>query len=818
MSGLEFKDGAEGAPLLGLEAFRVLIGRLDLPGHVVAVDEISLAAFETGAERTGQGGLRLLGLRVDPPPSAPSPEAAPAKAQEPVAAALVPHPTAPAQELPLVTLGRLDLGVRRLSFFDASKPGSVPLAIADLHLSNPQAIELLGADPEARPPVKLDLAARIDPVAGALRVGIEALPFADEPNLKIAVVLEGIHGDGLTAILPELKEKIDGASLADGSFKMGLETALKLQKRGPLAFDLAKGFGLDLSVRGIEFRGSPSGPVLAGLEELHVDVAKVDPATGAVLVRSVEIAKPAGRVSLEKDGLHVLGLVVKIPEAPKKTDAPVVAQAEKPAKVEAPAEPAKSPAAAPRPAAPEIRVDRLVVSGLDFTAEDRTCEPALLLPLTGLDLEAMNITTKALTEEQDIRFDLRLKSGKVPLPVPAKGGLTEGLLGVSSLVASLAGGSKDAPKLEDREVFEEIGASGRIGLYPGLRGWLKAGVNALELTAFQGPAARAGVTIGAGVLDNSTDVRFDRDGSMSVALRPIFSDLGLSESSGGPISKVLKLSMPLDSVIFLLRNEYGEIKVPIAVTLDAGGKPSLSEISRIAITTLSTQIAKAVANSPFRLVNSAANLVPLGGGGDPKAKSAPQVLSFAPGDPVLVPVEIGKIGPVLEQMRDDRSLSMTLHHESGSGDFARAKERVNPSTEDCLRRAAGLKERRTELLAVRAPAATRARIAVASRLDGQDREPLENLRAIDRELGQIENALDHLYRLLRAGAERQAAQRTRAACIVLGRDRLAAVRAALTSSGIPGIEERIRIAPVRFAEAEGSEGGRVVITTGRSKG
>ncbi len=810
-SDLDLRDGAEGAPLLRMEAFRAVAGRIDLPGRVVAIDEVSLAGLEVEAERTSTGGLRMLGLSLEPeaapdePPEPRAPAAGPPAVDTPKPAL---ERTRPAP-LPLITLGKLDLEFKRIAFQDGSRDGAAPVTVAGLRLASVGPVELLGDEPEARPPVKLEITGRVDPILGSIRVGVEALPFAAEPALKVDVGVEGIRGEGILAVLPELREALTAAPLADGRFKGGLEASVKVTRRSPLEADLARGIGLDLAVKGIEFRDGPSGPVLAGLDELRVQGVKLDPA-GNVRVRSLEIAKPAGKVVLEKDGLHVLGLVVKVPEpvkvspAEKDAAAPAVQAAVAPAAPSPGSGPPKAPAGPP--AAGEARIDRFIVSGIDFTAEDRSCDPPMVLPLKGLEADVKDLATRALVEEKEVRFNLLLKSGKTPLPSTAKGGL----LGLAA--------GKEAAKLDEREVFDEIAVSGSLALHPRLRGWVKAGVSALDLTAFQGPASRAGVSIAGGIFETAAGVRFQKDGSLEGTTRTTFTDLDASEPAGGPIAKLLGLSAPLNTVIFLLRNEAGSIKVPLGVHVAAEGL-SIFQVTEIAVKTLSTQIAKAVLNSPFRVAKFGMDLVPvpIGKGGKEKGAEEPAAIEFAPGDGGLAEGERRKIEALVERLRRDRTVQVTLRHEAGEADVARAGILANPAPAEAAALAQGLRERKADLLAARPAAAAIARGAISSRIDGLDREAISRLQAIDRELARTEDALDGLDELLRPGAGRGAPRRAREASCAVGRDRIEAVRAVLAGSGTPEIDGRIRVVPVRFAEVEGAGPGRVTVTVGVAK-
>ena len=71
--------------------------------------------------------------------------------------------------------------------------------------------------------------------------------------------------------------------------------------------------------------------------------------------------------------------------------------------------------------------------------------------------------------------------------------------------------------------------------------------------------------------------------------------------------------------------------------------------------------------------------------------------------------------------------------------------------------------------------------------------------------------MDRVFELLRPGAERQSARRTRAASIEFGKQRLDHVRDIFLKSGLPDIEQRVRILNPQFYPAEGDGGGKLIL-------
>jgi hypothetical protein len=795
VSGFDYRDGPQGAPFVRFDAFRVVASRLDAPR--IAIDEIALEGLEAETRRTPDGAIAALGMLVRPAPA--SPAAPPAVPPAPPVDAAVPAPSAPqtpaamaarlSQTRPLVSLAKLDINLKRLSFVDESREGAAPLA-ASVRVYNMEPIELLGEDPEGRAPARIQVDAAAPPILDSFACLLELIPFAGRPVFRATIGGKGLHGEGLTAVGPELKALLDGAELTDGRFKAKVEGLLRVQRHGPLDFNLSNGFGFEIVATGMELKIVDDGPVLAGLDELHIDATKIEPATGGVHVKAIELTKPKGLVTKENDGLHVLGFVVKLPPkaqpasesgAPPQVPAPT-------AEPSAPNPPAQVgpelAAASPASPAAEIRIDKFAVSGIDFTYRDNDSKPPALVPLTGLDVEVQNLTSRILTEPEAVRFSAVVKAGKVPL----------------------SKGSKE--NAEQRELFEEVTASGRVALVPTISGWVKLGVSALALTGFKGPAAAAGVTIEDGVFDSHVDIRFHDDGSLEVQPAFTVTDLGLSETANGPIYSALKLPAPVDTVLFVVRDEEGAIKMRPNFRMENVSTVSAGEIASVAAATIGGLIVDAIKASPFRIVNG---VVSLAAGETEKKEATEIVLEFAPGDPTPPPSSGEKIASVLERIQSGENLTITIGHELGGGDIARALIRANPPGEDCRDLITQLRRKRTELLDRRAAAATEARAAYSAGLWNEIPDRSNRLRALDRELGLTEVALDQLYDFLRIGADRQAVRRGRETSLAIARARLAAVKWMFAESGLPGVDETVRALRPSVNEATGDAGGTVTI-------
>jgi hypothetical protein len=208
-------------------------------------------------------------------------------------------------------------------------------------------------------------------------------------------------------------------------------------------------------------------------------------APAGVTVRTLEITKPTLLAQREADGIHMLGLIVKLPQHADGPETP--ASPEQPAAVQAAAQVAPAPApTAPKPAA-EQRIDKLVISGINVRVEDRTVRPPLIVPLNSLEAEVRDLSNMALYEARPIRFHVLAGAGKVAL------------------------GEDPTQK---REVFSRarrqrasvaLPSAARVGAVVDER---------FELLALRGLAAEKKVNIERGLFDSHVEVRFRDDGSL----------------------------------------------------------------------------------------------------------------------------------------------------------------------------------------------------------------------------------------------------------------------------------------------------------------
>ncbi len=768
---------------------------------------------------------------------------------------------------PLVRLARCDLNLRRFVIRSEAEPDGDAIEVKDVRLHNPDQIELLGPEPDQRDPAVLELRGEVSPLVSEFMVRLESAPFAIEPHAAVDVLVTGIEGSGLLRAFPSLSSQLDGDGLNDGRFAARIETTLRARRRHALDFDFRNGFGADLTVKGVRLTSADEPRALAGLESLQVDLARFDPTSGNVHIKLIEMTKPQGLLRYVEEGIEAAGLTLKLaaaapedatdatedtqqteetgePDKTAATEEPEGATATSEVGDELAASEARGAHTEERDPAngdsanqggdtagdvsadgrqsemvgrqqettAEIRVDQVLVSGIDFLFEDLVSDPPMQVPLTELDLEVRGATTRALSEPLPIRFSAVMGSGKVELPSKANKGMLVGA--VSDAVAVISGDEVDSTSMEARPFFEEIVLSGRLVFSPKLQGWVKAGISALELTNLRGPAAAAGMTLSDGLFDTGVTVRIKEDGTIDTNSRVRFTDLGLSEGPDGPIFRYLHLPAPLDVVLFVLRDENGALDLSVPVSLP-GGEFSAVQATGAAVGALNSLIGNAIQGSAFRAAGALGGLVGLGGD-EEEVEDEATVVTFAPGGTVLDIEGRNALQPLLERLDDDDSLVLTLRHDVGGGDVTTTHARVNPSRQDTLDLLARLRRKRDTLTAARQRVAAEARAALTSGLSDAAEQLRSRVGAFDLELGFTEQALDRILELLRPGAERHGMRRTKEACVALGITRLLAVREALLTSGYPEIEKRLRLRRPRFGEPAGADGGQVSLSISSS--
>ena len=454
-----------------------------------------------------------------------------------------------------------------------------------------------------------------------------------------------------------------------------------------------------------------------------------------------------------------------------------------------------------------MALDDLVVRNIDVLYEDETVTPRVSIPLAALDGEVRGLSTRLLTEPRPVRFSLSLGGGGVSLPVRLKPssllrGVAEGVAG------AVTSGEKEAVEYEERPLFREFATSGRLVLFPSVSGWVQTSLHGFELTALRGMAVASGVEIGDGTLDLNARTRLAGSRGGHVDSTVSLSHLSLSEPDGGPISRFLRLPAPLDTVIFVLKNEQGEIRLPLA--FDFGGESSMSvaELSAKASAAFLRLVTEALAAAPLRAVGSVTDVVGLGGlVGDrdrtPRLAGLRATVDFSTGSAHLDRELPPDLAALVDAMAEDPLLELEGVHHFGAEDIERARTLANPESDVARQLVASLRLQRDEAARRRAEVSTEARSALILGRSADFEDASARLTAVSRELGEVERRLDRVASLLgRAGAGKVERRRQRVA-LELAESRMDSITRALIRAGVD--LRRVSLRRPRYEEPDPSE-------------
>jgi hypothetical protein len=555
-----------------------------------------------------------------------------------------------------IELGAIDLELAALRWINEREPDAEAAELS-LKVTAP-AQQLLGPEPESIPPFSISLEGIADGILREVDLDVLVAPYHPAPGARVTLALRGIDGTRLPELFPLLAGG-DGSGLADAELDLDLGVRIDARRRGATDFDLFRApFGVEAQSR-FELRSGVDGEVLAGIERLEVDAPQIDPRTGDVHVRAIDILEPRAQLVLRSDHVETLGLRIPLAsveaavaeepeqpgeqpgeepdeepaetasvedppapgasdELPEGSNEPVAdTSAEEPASPDdAPseepveeaasaddAEPRKSPVRGP-----EIRIDEFVITGSDILLRDETAEPAANLPIDDMYVEVLRFSNRALVETRPIKFRVFLGGGDVSLPVRVG---TRGLVGgMASFATSLATsvipgdvGPGDNRPLEPRPAFEEISLDGNLVLYPYPQGRVTLEVASLELTNFRGRAREAGTVISDGFLDARVDAELRGSEGYKIELDPTFHALRISEGENGPVRSFLRLPVPLDTFLWIWRQPDESIRPRITVE-EKEGAVSGAQVTSAVLGTLGTMTLEAVAKSPLRIGGS----------------------------------------------------------------------------------------------------------------------------------------------------------------------------------------------------------------------
>jgi hypothetical protein len=749
--GLTLRDG-EAEPALDLDYFRVDAPRIDPAGGVIALGPLIARGLVVEAERDAEGVLRAAGLRVESVEAEPEPEVEQAEESAPATAALpLPLP----KEVALVDEALFE--IERFTLRDAAL-GAEARPIAGKARFRLAPCVWIDEAPQELAPIEWDASGTLDGLVGAWSVDGRLAPFATEPTLTVGFEARDVRTAGLVELVPALAEQVSG-TVEHGYAAGNLETTLFVRRARSTELGLSRPFGAELVLDGLTYRTEAEGEVLAGIDHVRADVERIDARRGLVHVKTIEVQRPQGVV--RRNGMAVQALGLELALVP-----PESAQT---AEVEAPAAPPPEPTAhAELPG--ELRIDHLLVTGIDFHVWDDAGEAPLHIAPSSLDAEVKRLTTRALSEKRPIQFSAMVEGAR------------------------------------QNGVFEELALSGRVSLYPEPVGWASVSLGGLELPRFAGIAAEQGVDVRDGALDAGLRLRLKGSDGARVHTSLVFSDLELSELEGGPIESALGLSMPLESALFVLRNAGGEHRFSMGFSVDENGL-SKSQIVSAGTQAFAGVLAGALAGAPLRLLGA---MIPGGDEEETKPTRDSWRFPFAPGSTELAAGTAERLAVARRKLSAADDLIAIVRHELTTDDLARAERLANPTADECLELAQRLRQRKAELLRRRAALGTEARTFYAVGVK-EARNATAELRGIERDLASIEDGLDGVLQILRSDSPRQRAKRTRSACREIADLRLAATDAVLRSDLSAVDQERIEVRSARFDPLERGGGGSVVI-------
>ena len=635
--------------------------------------------------------------------------------------------------LPRVDLDRLRVECKRLWLDEgtAARPATPIEARFTLETARP--LRVLDENPGELPPIEVTLQGGAPPLLGAFALRLAATPFASSPGLDLGLEAKDIGLAQLTACLPQLADAIAATKVASAGFAAKVHAELQFQRLGPFDFDLGRGFGFTAEVGDLALRDTATQQVLLGFDTLACVAPRIVPPQRSVHVRELEIHGLQGQVAKQVDGFQAGGLVWR-------TTATTPASA-----------PSSAPAATTPP--PRWRLDDLVIHAANFELRNDTLSPPTVLPIRFFEAEGHrlgNATAAGVTT----RFQ----------------------------------GSMTAPPL-----CEEFAFRGAVVNGPAPEGLIVFNLNELALNELRGLAAQSGVVLGGGIMNGGARVRFEGTRGTRIDLATTFRNLALEEPSDGPIRRVLKLPASLDTVLFLLRDQEGELPIKFGFTVGTTGIAT-AEVTQAAILALSEQIALAIAKSPLRLTSGLTGL--LGITGNARVLPEPVATGFALGDAYLDASARAYIDTVAARLRAEGDLVVTLRHEFAAADVAHARQLAVPGPQDLEELFRHVRQRVAESSRLRDQAADRARSQLLAGTDADAAEAMDELRRRDRELATAERALDEVAELMQPARSSAVDARTRRLALALARLRQDQVRAALRAAGIQA--ERIVLSSPRL--------------------
>lgn len=776
---------------------------VDRGEELLAVDTVDLPVLELGRDRLRLGELRVAGVRGlatftddglhlgglqfgEAAAAAPAAAANQATASDPTPAAAAPPARSERPRLPIVHLDGASLALERFVLRDRRGGDGEPLPLqATLTLARWR------PEPGRSAPLGVRLEASAPPLCRSFVLDGTLDPYVLQPTFDATLTAAGLAPKALARWSPHLGERIEGL-VDDVSFQATLHARLDLKRRDPLEFDPTRAFAGEFALLDTVLLDTATGQPLAKVGALDVTLRAFDPTSGDLLLRSVHVDDVVIAAARTHAGLELLGVRLR-PAPAAASDATTAGPAA--------AEPSPAPATEPARPAAEFAIDHLAVQGVSVTLRDATTEPPSDLPFADAEFELDGFTTRGLYEVHPFRFRAAVRGGPVSLEQRVlRSSLLSGLVG--SAGAAVLGGSNQHT-MEQRPLLDEARVRGELQLFPKPIGTIQVDVGGFELQALRGLAKASGVELTDGLVDHSSSFVLRGEDGIDLASSTVFTWLSLREPPGGPISTYLRLPAPLDTVLFLLRNEADEQRIPLHVTLP-GQRSGAGALTQAIVDALVAVLADAVASAAGRAGGMLTGAIGLGGStGVPDVSTA---WTFAPGDPEARPADLA---PLLAAVVGDPTLEIVLIHELGRADEARANQLANPEPAELQQTVRTLRDRQQELLRQRTPLAERVAASYATGQVQDARSLWTELAVLDRQLGELGRTLDQALDMSAGDTQRLQKRRTQAAAVALGERRLQAVRDALRRAAPDLPDARIQARRARAVVADGDDAGRV---------
>jgi hypothetical protein len=795
-SDVRLDDGLQADPVVKLDAFTLDIPQFNLDGDdkAITIRELTTRGLTARVFEDDRG--LVVPMLVIGEAAVEHKDAAPPNAEPPAPdkQALVGEAVdieklraAARVTAPLVTIEKLGIGAERLSI--QTPDLAYPLAVTNLSLTG-QDIQMLGANPERPRPFDLVVTGGIEKLVDSLNVIATLRPFAKEPLAKMNIDVTGIHGTELTTLIPSLADKLDVSRLSDGRLTAEIDAQLSFTRRSIFGIDMDRDIGASMiTLKNVALTQQGEARPLGAVDEVRIEQLRLTQNPTNVLVKSIDIAKPAAHIWRDDAGIHALGLTLKLPAENVPATQPV--RQSPPAAPEHPSivkEVAREIEQELEADVQDVTINSLTVSGIDLLIEDRVGQPATLLPIDELDVEVKGLTTRALREKLPVRFSVLAGAGEVPVML-ADGGFSE-----------------------PREVFAQFTANGLIYAHPKPEGWFKMSLSAFDLRAAKGIAQQMGIDLGNGTLDFSADARMAGADTFDLKLNPTLNSLRVSDSADGKIAKFLQIGVPLDLALVAVSDADDAISLPVTAPINAG-KIDVGSIVGSAVGAVGAQIMKAVAAAPMK---GGAGLAGMIGIDLTKEKDlSPITVGFQAGESLLTGDQESQIKQMIERLKQDPTLQITLNHTLGTADAELSNQRANPSQDDARAIAERLRQRKFDLQRQQVELSSTLRVALASQNKVLADESLASLKSVSANLAYTEESLDDMLGILRRGSARYADRRAKTASLELAKWRLEAIQDRFLSSDVKDIADRIAVARPTASLENAPEQGLVEIKFAR---